>query len=210
MVSEALEFTQNEDCIRGTARLVLRRPRAADAAGIAALANDRMIAENTASIPYPYTLADAQRLIERAQSPGAGHLAAFIDSDSAETLIGMGGIGGGEAGVPELGYWIGAPFRGRGYATEVARAVVDHAFEDLGVERVAAACRVTNAASRSVLEKCGFQWAGCGLASSVGFRGAFPVDRFRLDRRIWESIIAWGSGRSARWPVAALSDRASA
>ena len=44
-----------------TARLVLRAPRPDDAKAIAALINDRRIAENTARIPHPYTLADAER-----------------------------------------------------------------------------------------------------------------------------------------------------
>src|SRR5579862_9840881 len=43
-----------------TERLVLRAPRREDARAIAALANDRRIAENTARIPHPYGLADAE------------------------------------------------------------------------------------------------------------------------------------------------------
>ena len=41
-------------------RLVLRAPRLEDAKAIAALANDRRIAENTARIPHPYRMADAE------------------------------------------------------------------------------------------------------------------------------------------------------
>jgi len=40
-----------------TERLILRAPRFEDAATIAALVNDRRIAENTLRIPHPYTLA---------------------------------------------------------------------------------------------------------------------------------------------------------
>ena len=108
-------------------------------------------------------------------------------------------------GVPELGYWVGAAYRGKGFATELARAMVDYVFETTDAEKLNASCRVTNTASRRVVEKCGFQWSGCGLASSIGLKGSVPVDRFRLDRRIWESLIAWGHGRRERWPVNALS-----
>lgn len=207
MVCEEPEFGQNEDCILRTGSLVLRRPRAEDAASIARLANDRSIAENTAAIPYPYTLADAEAFIGRVASGELNSFLALADVDGTCTPVGVGGFGASD-GAPELGYWIGAEYRGRGYATDVARALVDHAFETMGADRIHVCCRVTNTASRRVIEKCGFQWQGCGLASSLGFKGAFPVDRFRLDRRIWESLIAWGRGRRERWPLAAVSANA--
>jgi hypothetical protein len=54
-----------------TARLRLRAPQREDAPSIAVLANDRRIAENTARIPHPYTLADAEAssLISRRARP---------------------------------------------------------------------------------------------------------------------------------------------
>lgn len=205
MICEELEYTQNEDCILRTGRLVLRRPRAEDAESIARLANDREIAENTARIPYPYTLAHAEAFVAATSKEAGGQtFLAFATVDEVCTLIGCAGIGMAD-GVPELGYWVGAPYRGKGFATELARAMVDYVFETTDAEKLNASCRVTNTASRRVVEKCGFQWSGCGLASSIGLKGSVPVDRFRLDRRIWESLIAWGHGRRERWPAAALS-----
>jgi RimJ/RimL family protein N-acetyltransferase len=210
MICEELEFSQNEDCILRTGRLILRRPRAEDASGIARLANDREIAENTARIPYPYTQAHAEAFIAATSKEGAkqgeGHQSflAFADLDGVCTLIGCVGFGAGDGG-PEIGYWVGAPYRGKGFATELARGMVDYVFEATGAEKINVACRVTNTASRRVVEKCGFQWSGVGLSSSVGLKGSVPVDRFRLDRKIWESLIAWGHGRRARWPVEVLS-----
>ena len=57
--------TFRESCIPvlETARLILRAPRLGDAKVIAALANDRHIAENTARIPHPYTATDAVGLL---------------------------------------------------------------------------------------------------------------------------------------------------
>jgi RimJ/RimL family protein N-acetyltransferase len=205
MICEELEFTQNEDCILRTGRLVLRRPRADDASGIARLANDKVIAENTARIPYPYTLTHAEAFIAASSTDEGGQaFLAFANVEGVCTLIGCAGFGMAE-GVPELGYWVGEPYRGKGFATELARAMVDHVFETTNAEKINVCCRVTNTASRRVVEKCGFQWSGCGLASSIGLKGSVPVDRFRLERRIWESLIAWGYGRRERWPVAALS-----
>jgi RimJ/RimL family protein N-acetyltransferase len=205
MICETLEFTQNEDCILRTGRLVLRRPRAEDASGIARLANDKVIAENTARIPYPYTLTHAEAFIDASSKDAVGQaFLAFADIDGVCTPVGCAGFGMAD-GVPELGYWVGAPYRGKGFATELTRAMVDYVFETTNAGKINVCCRVTNPASRRVIEKCGFQWSGCGLASSIGLRGSVPVDRFRLDRRIWESLIAWGDSRRERWPAGALS-----
>jgi RimJ/RimL family protein N-acetyltransferase len=196
-----------------TARLALRRPEMRDAAAVAMLANDRVIAENTAQIPYPYKPEHAEAWISSVEEGAAGRVwLAFLEpEDGAPVLVGCGGFGHrGSPAAPEVGYWIGAPFRGQGYATEITRALVDIAFEHCGEERLTAECRVTNGASRRVLEKCGFQWAGCGLTSSVGFRGSFPVDRFRFDRGVWASLKAWQASTlcpSARRPREAAEAR---
>ncbi len=96
-----------------------------------------------------------------------------------------GGLGRGAAEGrqgAELGYWIGVPFWGCGYATEAARRLIDHAFGGLGYEVLTASARVSNPASRRVLEKCGFQWTGVGLCRIRAIASSVPVDRFRLER----------------------------
>ncbi len=84
--------------------------------------------------------------------------------------------------MPEIGYWFGVRYWGRGYATEAAQALVDHAFGDLGREVLHAGARVSNPASRRVLEKCGFQWTGVVLQRSRALGSSVPCDRFVLDR----------------------------
>jgi RimJ/RimL family protein N-acetyltransferase len=71
--------------------------------------------------------------------------------------------------------------------------VIDHAFTEGGLASLDGACRVTNLASRRVLEKCGFQWTGVGLCRVRALGASFPSDRFRLDKRTWESLRAWGA-----------------
>jgi RimJ/RimL family protein N-acetyltransferase len=178
--------------VLATERLILRAPRLEDAKAIARLANDRRIAENTTRIPHPYRLADAEAFIEAVNQPG-GEMAWLITLD--EEPVGACGlvVQGGPA--PDLGYWVGAPYWGNGYATEAARAVIDHAFADLGHEAVQAGARVTNPASRRVLEKCGFQWTGVGLYRIRALNSSAPIDRFRLDRGIWASLKSWGRAR---------------
>jgi RimJ/RimL family protein N-acetyltransferase len=70
--------------------------------------------------------------------------------------------------------------------------VIDHAFGDLGYELLLGGARVSNPASRRVLEKCGFQWTGVGLYRIRAIKSSAPVDRFRLDRRLWASLKSWG------------------
>jgi [ribosomal protein S5]-alanine N-acetyltransferase len=55
----------------------------------------------------------------------------------------------------ELGYTLARSAWGRGYATELGRALVAHAFEALGAPRVVAQVEPGNAGSRRVLEKLG-------------------------------------------------------
>jgi RimJ/RimL family protein N-acetyltransferase len=67
-----------------------------------------------------------------------------------------------ENGVAELGYGIAEEFRGYGYATEAVETILAWAFDQPGVTSVAAETEKDNAASRRVLEKCGFAPAGEG------------------------------------------------
>ena len=67
-----------------------------------------------------------------------------------------------EDGVVELGYGISEEYRGYGYATEAVETILAWAFDQPGVTSVAAETEAGNAASRRVLEKCGFIPAGEG------------------------------------------------
>jgi RimJ/RimL family protein N-acetyltransferase len=186
--------TFRESCIPvlETERLTLRAPRLEDAKAVAQLANDRRIAENTARIPHPYSLADAEKFIASVNRDD-GETAFLITRENA--VLGAVGISTSEREPPELGYWLGVPFWGNGYATEAVRAVIDHAFADLAFEALGAGARVTNPASRRVLEKCGFQWTGVGLTRIRALASSAPIDRFRLERAIWRSLKSWGAVR---------------
>jgi RimJ/RimL family protein N-acetyltransferase len=166
-----------------TARLVLRAPRPADAKAIARLINDRRIAENTARIPHPYSVADARAFLAAVNRDHAEP--AFLITLVDDTVIGGCGINVFGAGDPEPGYWLGVPYWGRGYASEAAQALVAHAFRDLGCARLVARARVSNPASRRVLEKCGFAWTGVSLIRIAALAWSAPADCFALDRAQW-------------------------
>jgi RimJ/RimL family protein N-acetyltransferase len=182
-------FREGSIPVLETKRLALRAPRLEDAKMVATLANDRRIAENTARIPHPYKMADAEGFISGANKSGGEVL--FLITLHDETVIGACGIAMQEQ-TPELGYWLGVPYWGKGYATEALHAVIDYAFTDLSHEALQAGARVTNPASRRVLEKCGFQWTGVGLYRIRAIHSSAPIDRFRLERRVWSALKGWG------------------
>jgi RimJ/RimL family protein N-acetyltransferase len=175
-----------------TKRLALRAPRLEDAKTVATLANDRRIAESTARIPHPYRLSDAEGFISGTNK--AGGEAVFLITLRDKTVIGACGLSMQDE-TPELGYWLGVPHWGNGYATEALHAVIDYAFTDLAHKALQAGARVTNPASRRVLEKCGFQWTGVGLYRIASIKSSAPIDRFRLERGIWSAIKTWGRSK---------------
>ncbi|HYC60995.1 MAG TPA: GNAT family protein [Thermoanaerobaculia bacterium] len=63
-------------------------------------------------------------------------------------------------GVGEIGYWIGVPYWGRGYASDAARTIVRYGFEQCGLDRVFACHFTRNAASGRVLQKARMQYEG--------------------------------------------------
>ncbi len=174
-----------------TERLILRRPVRADAEAIALLADDAGVAENLSSLPHPYGLDDALAFVDNAEvGPARWNLGLYLKSEDA-AFVGTAHLMPRDGERFVLGYWIGRPFWDRGLATEAAQALCDFAFQSLGAGAIAATSRVTNGASRRVLEKSGFQYAGQGMGPSLFHRGMVPIDRFRLERSIWTSIKNW-------------------
>lgn len=66
----------------------------------------------------------------------------------------------GVAQAGSIGYWTGQPFAGRGYMTAAVNALMPFCFDTLRLHRLEAACIPTNAASKRLLEKTGFQHEG--------------------------------------------------
>lgn len=191
MVREAIRDDEGEaiDCpVLVTERLVLRPPHEDDIPELVALADNRHVAEMLARMPHPYGEAEARAYLHASatRTGGAGY---------AVTLAATGAYIGGASLNPapdglELGYWIGQPYWGGGYATEAAHALVDLAFRATGIERLHVSCRVLNGASRRVIHKCGFQYVGQGMIDSIA-AGRVAVERYMLDRGTWVALRSW-------------------
>jgi len=84
-----------------------------------------------------------------------------LEEKQTGTLVGRSGFLNPE-GWPgfELGWTLGRPSWGKGFATEAARRALDYAFEDLGRERVISLIRPANTPSMRVAERLGMVRAG--------------------------------------------------
>lgn len=92
----------------------------------------------------------------------------------------------GPAQTGTIGYWIGQPFARQGYMHEAIGALVHHAFTQLDLSRIEAACLPENAASRGVLERSGFKYEGVAqsyLQINGRWRNHVLYANLRGDRR---------------------------
>jgi RimJ/RimL family protein N-acetyltransferase len=143
-----------------TRRLVLRSPEVRDAGRIAELADDFDIARMTLRMPHPYARRDADEFVRRvmAQDPQRG--ATFLIEHEDEGPVGVIGLFYDADPFPEMGYWIGRPFWGRGFATEACDGVLDWVKHRWGKRAVMAGHFTDNPASGRVLTKAGFLYTG--------------------------------------------------
>ena len=104
-----------------------------------------------------------------------------------ERLIGSCGFvsQAGERRSAEIGYWLGKPYWGKGYAAEAARALVCFGFEQMGLERVEAKCFLDNRAGQRVIEKLGMKLEGTDRSEMI--KGSYPELRvYAIARQHWE------------------------
>jgi len=159
---------------------------------IQTLASDPRIAA-TSNVPHPYPLDGAATWIRytMAQRELGREVNFAVMSDEepggAGIVVGVCGVLN-IAGTPrrgELGYWIGVPYWGRGYATAAARALVRIVFEQYGVAELYSSCLVRNRPSFRVLEKTGFRHVGYGLHPHTKWAWDDRFALFELARDEW-------------------------
>lgn len=139
-----------------TTRLVLATPAAADIPAIARHCNNANLHRWMSRLPFPYREADARFFVEEIVPGPEEYCLAIHHQDE---LVGVVGLHLVDGLAPELGYWLGEPHWGHGFATEAARAIVDAA-RAAGVARLRSRALAENTASRHVLEKTGFIQTG--------------------------------------------------
>jgi RimJ/RimL family protein N-acetyltransferase len=143
-----------------TDRLLLRAFRPSDAETVHELVSAYEIALNTISIPHPYPEGAAAQWIATHPGRPDDHVFAITRRDDG-ALVGCIGIHvQPDHDRAELGYWIGVPYWGAGYATEAGRAVVAWGFESLGLNRIFAEHFTRNPASGAVMRNLGMKPEG--------------------------------------------------
>ncbi|MEM7453989.1 MAG: GNAT family N-acetyltransferase [Planctomycetota bacterium] len=175
-----------------TERLILRRFEEADAYRTYQLINDPEIAANTRTIPYPYPEELAVEWIRKHRGQwisGKGVVFAICckpefgaepDSSAEEDgvtsqayLVGAIGLQiSPENHNAEMGYWVGRDYRGKGYCTEAAAALLEFGFEVLALHRIHAHHLARNPASGRIMEKLGMEKEG-HMKQNVRKNGVF-------------------------------------
>ena len=139
-----------------SARLELRPIQVVDAPELFEWSRDRRMCEYVPHKPFEDLDSVRVYLARRVSSRRAGEPSPFaIRELSGGPVIGTVGLGlvDAKTGVAEIGYQIGPPWWGNGYAGEAMRRLIVESFETLRLSRVEAICSIQNAASVRVLEK---------------------------------------------------------
>jgi RimJ/RimL family protein N-acetyltransferase len=180
-----------------TRRLFLRWPKAVDAAQLAEVIGEKAVSQETATFPHPFTLSHAEERVMRGRSLNlSGNGVSLVLSHRKNPsqvlgLVGLGPLPNERPGDLSLGYLVARAHWGQGLATEAVQGLIDASFLYAGVKGISASVRVTNPGSRRVLERCGFQFAGSGMASRPAWGDTVSVDHYRLARRDWASLKGW-------------------
>jgi RimJ/RimL family protein N-acetyltransferase len=162
-----------------TQRLLLRPPALADAARVSLLAGDYDVACMTGTLPHPYSEQMAAEWLQGARDGEEG-VVFMIERD--RTVVGCTGYRAFGPDHAELGYWIGKPYWGQGYATEAVTALAAHAFDADGFAYLKAGHFDDNAASERVLRKLGFVAEGGEVRECAARGTATQCLTYRLDR----------------------------
>lgn len=146
-----------------TDRLLIRLFEQSDAKMIQVLAGDEKVARTTLSIPHPYPDGAAEKWIEatlKSVEKGDSYTFALVKKEDEE-LIGCMLLDVSKNHLrAELGYWLGHPYWGQGFATEAAKRMVAFGFENLGLNRIFAAAMTQNPGSCKVMKKIGMKYEG--------------------------------------------------
>lgn len=144
------------------AELVLIEPRQAEES-LAAIERNR-----ERLLPW-LTFAEHAKTVEGQREFAKSTLKQFADGKGFQCAILYKGRLSGGIGIhlintanhsTEIGYWIDKDIEGKGIITSACRAILDHCFGELGINRVGIRCAPGNDRSRSVIERLGAKYEG--------------------------------------------------
>ncbi len=148
----------------------LRAWTLADASALAKLINNKKVQDNLRDgLPFPYGEEDAKVFLSAMLASDSDQNMAFAIEADGELI---GSISATRCAnihfrTAELGYYLGEPYWGRGFATEAVRQICDYIYRNTDIIRIFAEPFAYNTASCRVLEKAGFQLEGLLRSNAV-------------------------------------------
>ncbi|AKK12088.1 GNAT family N-acetyltransferase [Corynebacterium uterequi] len=147
-----------------TPRLTLRRWEASDAPALYRLASDPLVTR-WLTWPTHTSVEDSAYALEHALTGPEAYAVVWQDQLIGSIELKLGNP------IPELGYWLGREFWGRGFATEAGHALCERAFTELGYPELLGRYFEGNDASKNVLTKLGFVATGVSAPYELPDRG---------------------------------------
>ena len=156
-----------------TERLLLSTPTASDVDRITEYCQDPVF-ERFMATPWPYERRHAEGFVELVVPTGwesdAEYTWAIREVENAELL----GMIGWRAELGDVGFWMGAPHRGRGYTSEALATVCEWLFVERDIDRIAWESVAGNVESARVARAAGFRYLGEGAVRTAFRDGSFP------------------------------------
>ncbi len=144
-----------------TDRLILSEITSYDIPTIVEYLQEKVISENTSTIPYPYTEEHAKFWVNLCKDAFENEQAySFAIRNKNNSFLGAIGIHNRENNKAEIGYWVGLPNWNKGYATEALKSILNFGISNLGLDEIYGDVYPHNPASGIVLEKAGMTKQG--------------------------------------------------
>jgi RimJ/RimL family protein N-acetyltransferase len=177
-----------------TERLWLDSPVLSDRFAVAEYCRDPLF-ETLMTLPWPYELRHADFFLYRAVPGGwlsGDELTWALRTSKEGPLI---GVIGWRRELGDIGFWLGAPHRGKGLMTEAVVAVTDWLASEFDLTEIAWECVAGNAASVSVARKSGFEFTG-ERPTTLTFRDGTHPDS-------WHGVLRVAAPRVEHpgWPL---------
>jgi RimJ/RimL family protein N-acetyltransferase len=174
-----------------TERLVLMPLVDSDEDVIARKINCYEISKNLARVPFPYTPSDAREFLEWYKT--LDHRSCFMTlrlKSEPDELIGIISYDWVEdKQQSELGYWMVQEHWGKGLMSEAAQAMVRHAFDVSGLDKLSSCFFNDNPASGKVLARAGFESGGPCTHFSKAQNREVPVTLMVLSKARWQDYV---------------------
>ncbi len=183
----------------GSGALLLDQPTRGDIDAITLSCQDPIV-EDFLTIPWPYARADAEFFVNEFVPNGweTGDEATWALRSDGEFL----GVIGLRANTGMIGFWLGAPHRGRGFMPRAVSAVSDWAFETqfAGLSAIRWEAVVGNVASLAVARKTGFRFTGVAASVVAGRDGSHGP--------AWQAVLHATDDRAPKpgWPTVEPSE----